>query len=187
MSKICSRCKKEKSLEDFGIDNSRKDGRSYFCIECWNIKGRKNVQKFKTKRVLQNKNWSNSESGQIKMKESRQRCRARKKLTDPAYFLIEIVRGRNRNVLDQKNIRKTSRTYEYLGCDIQTLRVWIESQFQKDMDWENRGGDNGWQLDHIVPCSYFDLTDLEQQKICFNYRNLRPLPKRENILKSDLS
>ena len=31
----------------------------------------------------------------------------------------------------------------------------------------------------------FDLTDIEQQKTCYNWRNLRPLWGKENIAKSD--
>ena len=42
------------------------------------------------------------------------------------------------------------------------------------MTWENRGKE-GWHLDHIVPCAYFDLSDLSQQKICFHYTNIQPL------------
>ena len=37
-----------------------------------------------------------------------------------------------------------------------------------------------WDVDHIIPCSYFDLTKEENQRICFNFRNLQPLLKEEN-------
>jgi len=52
------------------------------------------------------------------------------------------------------------------------------------MTWENHGFD-GWHVDHIKPCTSFDLTDLEQQKQCFHYTNLQPLWKKENFEKRD--
>lgn len=42
-----------------------------------------------------------------------------------------------------------------------------------------------WHVDHIRPCASFDLTDKEQQLVCFNWRNLQPLWSSENISKSD--
>lgn len=51
------------------------------------------------------------------------------------------------------------------------------------MTWENQGKD-GWHLDHIIPCKYFDLSIEENQRICFNYRNLQPLWAKDNLKKS---
>lgn len=42
------------------------------------------------------------------------------------------------------------------------------------MTWENHKH-CGWHLDHIIPCSSFDLSDPEQQNKCFHYTNLQPL------------
>ena len=38
MTKICRKCRKEKELEDFHLDRSRKDGRKYICKECLNTR-----------------------------------------------------------------------------------------------------------------------------------------------------
>lgn len=51
------------------------------------------------------------------------------------------------------------------------------------MSWANYGY-YGWHVDHIIPCSVFDLSEPEQQKICFNYKNLQPLWAIENMKKS---
>jgi len=45
---------------------------------------------------------------------------------------------------------------------------------RKGMTWENRGK-GGWHIDHVLPYASFDLSDPEQQKICFHYTNLQPL------------
>ena len=52
------------------------------------------------------------------------------------------------------------------------------------MSWDNYGRD-GWHVDHIRPCASCDLNDEEQQLVCFNWRNLRPMWAAENISKSD--
>jgi hypothetical protein len=51
------------------------------------------------------------------------------------------------------------------------------------MSWKNRG--TYWHIDHIKPCSSFDLTNQEEIYKCYNWRNLRPLEKTENIIKSN--
>ena len=38
-------------------------------------------------------------------------------------------------------------------------------------------------VDHIVPCSKFDLTDRDQYLECFNYKNLRLITKKHNAKK----
>ena len=43
----------------------------------------------------------------------------------------------------------------------------------------------GWHIDHIKPCSLFNLNDEEQIKECFNLENLQPLWGLENIKKSN--
>ena len=58
----------------------------------------------------------------------------------------------------------------------------MQDQFENEMTWDNWGD---WHIDHIRPCMSFDLTDIEQQKTCYNWRNLRPLWGEENISKSD--
>lgn len=71
-----------------------------------------------------------------------------------------------------------SKAEDYLGCSIQQLRAYIESQFKEGMTWENYG--EIWEIDHITPCNSFDLTSEEERKICFHYTNMRPLEWMQN-------
>ena len=84
-----------------------------------------------------------------------------------------------------RNQKTTPKEEEILGCDYQTFRSHIESKFDKEMNWDNYGV-NGWQIDHIIPISSFDLTDIEQVKKCFNYKNSQPLWAKVNRRKFDL-
>ncbi len=52
------------------------------------------------------------------------------------------------------------------------------------MGWDNWDLE-GWHIDHIRPCSSFNMKEVAQQKIAFNWRNLRPLWSTENIQKKD--
>ena len=40
------------------------------------------------------------------------------------------------------------------------------------MSWTNQG--TYWDIDHVLPCSNFNLEQDEDIKKCFNWKNLRP-------------
>lgn len=100
--------------------------------------------------------------------------------TDPSYRLTVLNRSRISSALKGK-LKNTS-TITMLGCSIEELKIHIEKQFLKGMHWGNRGK---WHIDHIKPCSKFDLVDPKQQAICFHYTNLQPLWAIDNIKKSN--
>ena len=79
---------------------------------------------------------------------------------------------------------KKCKSFDLLGCSIKHFVMHLESQFQKGMSWDNYGV-GGWHIDHIYPCSGFDLTDIEEQKICFNWTNMQPLWEKENLRKNN--
>ncbi|NBQ17559.1 hypothetical protein EBU24_04530 [bacterium] len=87
-------------------------------------------------------------------------------------------------VYSANGIGKSKHTMELLGCSIEELKIYLEKQFVKGMCWNNYGK-KGWHIDHILPCASFDLTDPEQQKICFHYTNLQPLWAKDNYKKRD--
>lgn len=77
-----------------------------------------------------------------------------------------------------------TKTMDFVGCSTEELKVYLESKFTEGMSWSNYGK-GGWHIDHIKPCSKFDLSDPEQQKQCFHYTNLQPLWAIDNIKKSN--
>lgn len=60
------------------------------------------------------------------------------------------------------------------------LKNWLKLQFKEKMSFENYGT---WHIDHIRPCSSFDLSLSEHQEACFHYTNLQPLWAKENLKK----
>jgi hypothetical protein len=79
-----------------------------------------------------------------------------------------------------KRNSKSKHTLELLGCSIDKLKQYLESQFKEGMSWSNYGK---WHVDHIRPCASFDMSKVEEQKKCFHYTNLQPLWALENIRK----
>ena len=117
-------------------------------------------------------------------KEKSLKLKREKWKNDPEYKLVEVARHRMRAMIVKGY--KSAHTMELVGCTPEFLRQYLESKFQPGMSWNNFGkGEGKWNVDHILPCSRFDLKSEEHQRICFNYRNLQPLWENENTLKKD--
>lgn len=109
----------------------------------------------------------------------------------------EYMRNRRKNDINIKlahnlrvqlrrtvKINKKDSALELVGCNLEQLKSHLENQFTEGMNWDNYAY-KGWHIDHIIPCSAFDLSDPEQQKKCFHYTNLQPLWWYDNLSKSD--
>lgn len=94
----------------------------------------------------------------------------------PSVRIIASQRKRLRRFIASTTVNRS----EMFGCTRDQLVKHIESQFVKGMTWYNQGR---WHIDHIMPCSAFDLTNPEQVKVCFNWQNLRPIWAKKNLRK----
>ena len=101
--------------------------------------------------------------------------------TDPLKKLIFNVRGRVYNILKNKIITKTNKTFDIVGCSPEFLKEHIEKQFTEGMSWELMG--KHIHIDHIIPLS--SATNEEEiYKLC-HYTNLQPLWAEDNLRKSN--
>ena len=104
---------------------------------------------------------------------------------DPNGYLKDVVSSRIRKALKGD---KDERSIEYLGCDIEFYRVWLEMQFKPGMSWNNIGhGENCWQIDHKVPIQYTgdgDVT-IDMVKERLHYSNTWPMWASENMSKGN--
>jgi hypothetical protein len=100
---------------------------------------------------------------------------------DQQFAMRKNVRSRVHHALKRVGARKDSRTDELVG-GIENYKRHIESLWEPGMSWDNHTLD-GWHIDHREPISSFDLTDPEQQKICFHYLNCQPLWAKDNLSK----
>lgn len=102
-----------------------------------------------------------------------------KRKANPSMRIESSLRGRIYKAV--KKPGKLASFQELCGCSREFLRGRLESFFRPGMTWDNYGPI--WHVDHIRPCSSFDLTHLSQQRECFHYSNLQPLFAVDNLRK----
>lgn len=102
--------------------------------------------------------------------------------TDIQFKLAENIRARVRQLLGNKKIIKP-KTQELINSTLKDFIQHLEKHFYDDISLDNYS--TKWQLDHIIPCDWFDLTDLLQIKACCHYTNLQPLLIKDNCAKSN--
>jgi hypothetical protein len=182
--KNCSTCKVDQPLENFNKDKRRSDGVDYVCKMCKKLYYKQNKEKIllKHKEYYLNhvderkeylEKYYSKEENKIK-----RRKRERDRWKNDEQYRIRMVLGWKINQSIQKKY-KTLSSIELLGCNLEQVRNHLQTQFKPEMNWENHG--DIWEIDHIKPCSSFNLMDVEEQKECFNYKNLQPLFKTTQI------
>lgn len=158
LNKICNKCNVDKNITQFKTNYKSSDNYFHMCIDCMP----KNMW---TKEKQRESHKKYSEKQDVKLMRSL-RCSQNSRIK-AAFKSIGST--------------KTNKTIEYLGCTIEFLKQWFE-YLMKDtnMSWDNY---SDWQIDHVKPCKAFNLTDEDEIKECFSWKNLQPLPKLENIKK----
>ena len=174
--KYCRNCNKWILLKNFHSDKDKDDNLATECKECKNKKNKENFRKCEK----HNKRYFLCSECYPKEYKDYYKKREIKRKTDPNYRIKENLRGRVRQAL--KGNTKSESTMKLIGCTVEELWDHLESQFQPGMTKENYGQ---YHIDHIRPCSSFNLKDPLQQRRCFNWQNLQPLWGSENLSKGD--
>jgi hypothetical protein len=166
----CSKCNTHQSCSEFRTTTRSKTGYFTTCNTCWiPSTWTKEKQYASEKKYLAN----NKEKIHEKWKRDGKQLNRR---------LRHTLNSRIREMLQSQRINKNNKTLVYIGCDIQHLKKWFEYLFEENMTLNNYGE---WHIDHVLPCTYFNLNEESQQKLCFNWSNLRPCWKKENLIKSN--
>jgi hypothetical protein len=109
------------------------------------------------------KQWIDNNRELINLK-TNQRNKLKRK-NNPEYKIQESTRSNIYRII--KN--KTKNTNEYLGCNFEDYKIYLEKMFTSEMNWNNYG--IYWEIDHIIPLS---------KEGSFHYTNTRPLTITEN-------
>ena len=104
-----------------------------------------------------------------------ERERSHCKVCSPHLVIIQLIRQQVRRCFNCSTLEKINHSIEYLGCDVDTLKLHIQSKMTADMTWENI------HYDHIKPVSRFDLDDEDEFLKCCHFTNLQPLLAYDNL------
>jgi hypothetical protein len=174
-TKRCWKCSLEKSILEFGRCRSRGDGLQPECNPCRKLRGKKD-SKHNVARVQK---WQEEHKSERK-RYMREYVR-RRLMFDPVFRMIANCRTRTRSVFIGKRVAKTESSLALLGCTPVRLQEWLVGQFKLGMTVENYG--KVWDVDHIVPCSAWDMSNPIHVKCCFYYENPQPMFKADNVKK----
>jgi hypothetical protein len=198
-TKICTKCKKEKDICEFGNHKKNKDGKRYSCKECENTESRKWKENNKDKVLEYSKiynirrlelNKTQSKSNKEKFLESQKRYYNNNK----EKVIKRIVEYQKNKIKEdnlfklKKTIQRTIRRYiknkkftttEIIGCDYESFKIYFESLFTEGMSWDKLGYEI--HIDHIIPLSSAKTED-DLYKLN-HYTNLQPLWTKDNLIK----
>lgn len=208
--KKCTKCKIEKTEEEFGKNNRALDKLSSWCKKCnkeymqqyqkdnkaqITITKKKYNKTHRQEKNKSNKIWRENNSEKDKEFSKNWKSKNKEKINfdsknrrqnDPVFKLKMNLRCRLKKAIKSQSGAQAYRTLELLGCTGQEAHKYLESLFTEGMSWENYGfGNDKWHIDHILPCDSFDLTNPEEQKKCFHYTNLQPLWQQDNLKKGN--
>lgn len=162
MSKKCIKCDIEQQLDEYQL---RKDTGKYRndCKSCCQTR----INTYRRENVEYKKRYNE--------------YRKKRRLQDTQFAIMDRLRARVRKMLAANDCTKYYTTVKLLGCSMEDFKKHLISKFYSDMSWESKN----FVLDHIIPCSWFDLSNPIHQKNCFNYKNIQPLTEEDNSKKSD--
>jgi hypothetical protein len=174
--KTCNSCNEIKSIAEFGTYTRRgKTSLRSECKQCHVVR-ETTRNKDNPNRKQYTKTYRDGHKQEIKEYE---RIRAvTKRETDLQFKLKTDIVSHARHFL--KGERKS---YKPIQCTLKQLRLWVEYMFQPEMDWNDK---SKWQVDHVIPLSFFDLTNSNEYKIACHWSSIRPVFENE-IDKKDLN
>lgn len=201
----CGKCNNKQVIENFRLIYDKRDGKSYHCAwckGCERIQALERYRKNREKCIAQNKEYKAqnaeilAEKRKVYLSRTSEHVKARYKTycENNKEKINEIARNYRRNnphVKIKQTIAnrlrelmvKRDRTATYLGCSMELVLEWIEFNFTDEITWETYG--TYWHLDHALPVKCFNLENPDELDLCFNWKNLMPLEKIQNIKKSN--
>ena len=201
---ICSMCNSPKTPAEIFV-KSRK-----ICTDCRN-KGRREKYKnneelrqkliksaieYKHKKVVERKKIRDEMQAQIgidnkqcrycheikykeRFRHNRMKCRDCER-DEPVEKFKRYIRTRIYNCLRRHS--KEAHSIEYLGCSTKEYFEWIFN-YNNNYSLDNHGKE--WHIDHVIPISKFNLDNVQEQYLAFNWRNTMPLSCKDNLAKNN--
>ncbi len=193
--KKCTKCHKEKTLEEFSVDNRNASGHRSRCKVCaceegklWQKGHPENVKKSGQKwrathpdaikgnkyRIDSSKAWKTANPEKVKAYAKKRRDTPKGKLNNNISFRVWLsLRGTKNN----------QRWEDLVGYTVCQLKYHLEKRFKPGMTWENYG--THWHIDHKIPVAVFNYEhpDDIDFRLCWSLKNLQPLESKKNRIK----
>ncbi len=201
--KVCGACLTEKSSKLFPISKTSIDGLAYCCKECKKLSDQRDYIKHREKRAETTRRYAKAHPELMREIKDRHyqnnkdlvKARAKawsadKRKNDLDFRLRGGLKTRQRNAL--KEVDRADEPDVLLGCSATIANWFLEQQFYpkpqtgEAMTWDNYGymsGEHGWDYEHIIPLSLFDMKIPEHQYQAFHVSNLQPMWYLENYIK----
>jgi hypothetical protein len=175
--KACTKCKLTKPVTSFYRGKPGKNhGLRHRCIDCTKQDRAEYCRRNDAKRKSYARTYQPRATARM----------AERYRTDTRFRLARLLRARIHDALKVGGYSKKYQARQgssLLGCSYDEYRSYLDGLFTEGMSWELlMSGEI--HIDHIVPCSYFDLSDPRAQAACFHFSNTRPLWKSDNLVKS---
>ena len=181
--KYCYKCKMEKDESEFHKNKSKKFGLASQCKNCVKNCNKKYYAENKTKILRQNKNYFQEnktkklnynknyfQENKTKIAEQKRVYENVRYNNDESYKVNQILGRQLSRLLTQNS--KSAKLFKYLDCTRDEFFKWISFQFDGNMTWENHN--SYWEIDHVLPRSYFNHLIDAEICACWGWRNLRP-------------
>jgi hypothetical protein len=167
MEKNCPKCNTIKPIDNFYKCKSSKDGIYNICKNC----------ELERKKIYYQEN-----------KEKIYEYERKKYHSDETVRIKKLLRRRFLASLKAQSTEKCKSIIELSDCNLDFFKKWIEYQYKEitnnEINWEDFK--KNYHMDHLLPCSSFDLTNIEEQKKCFHWKNIQILTKENNLKKSNI-
>ena len=194
--KVCSKCKIEKDVGEFGKCITRLDGLEYSCKDCKSK--RAEVYRKENKDIIAIKR-------EGKKEKHKKYCLEYYKLHRQSIIIQNVTYKRNRRRIDssynmlsnlrrrmqlavQGKYKKVESTMKLVGCSLDYLKNHLQQTainngyIKFDI---NKYNAKEFHVDHIIPVAAFNMSCGYHQRLCFNWKNLQILRAEENLSKSD--
>jgi predicted nucleic acid-binding Zn-ribbon protein len=207
-AKPCTKCSRVLPLSSFSKQSSKKDGVRSYCKDCGSAYSRRyaaeNAEAVKKQRreyiaanhekvkanlrdyyqrnkeacLARNKRWAKANPELFRSYRKKLEQRA---LRDPVRAVMKRAHRRTKRCLQGSYLDGVY--LDGIGCDAECLRKHIELLFPDGMGWHNMPE---WSIDHFYPMAAVrkNADWLSVAAVC-NYRNLRPVWRKENSAKRD--
>jgi len=183
---MCCKCKQSKSVSEYHLNKSTKDGFHKLCKPCRKIEHSQRYYSNHTFELERCAKYRSANQPAINERHRERRHDPSKRVAvlaweaeyreRPDRRLSSTLRSRLWHAMQSG--QRDKHTMEYLGCNIEVFREWIEFQFYTGVDWKS-----GFDIDHVLPCAAFDLCNSAQAGICFHWTNMQPLTQSNNLTK----